>query len=163
MAADVKFTVNKATDEQALIPAAVSEELETEFVKKTKSSSIKLIPISFIVILAIIFVVVYFFNRLIISALALFCIFFPIYSIYDAIATSKALRNHDYEFFYGEVIGKTDSGNYVIRGLEECGNYVIRGLEECKISVLFGKKEYNAGDRAIVARVKDDLSIISEE
>ena len=65
MAADVKFTVKKATDEQALIPATVSEELETEFVKKTKSSSIKLIPISFIVaavILAIIFVVVYFFN-----------------------------------------------------------------------------------------------------
>ena len=155
MAADVKFTVKKAMDEQALIPASVSEDLETEFVKKTKSSSIKLIPISFIVaavILAIIFVVVYFFNRLIISALALFCIFFPIYSIYDAIATSKALKNHDYEFFYGEVIGKTDSDNYV-----------IRGLEECKISVLFGKKEYNAGDRAIVARVKDDLSIISEK
>ena len=93
MAADVKFTVNKAKDEQALIPATVSEELETKFVKKTKSFSIKLIPISFIVaavILAIIFVVVYFLNRLIISALALFCIILPIYSIYDAIATSKA-------------------------------------------------------------------------
>jgi hypothetical protein len=155
MAADVMFTVKKAMDEQTLIPATVNEELETRFVKKAKSSSIKLIPISFIVaaiILAIIFVVVYFFNRLIISALALFCIFFPIYSIYDAIATSKALKNHDYEFFYGEVIGKTDSGSYV-----------IKGLEECKISVLFGKNEYNAGDRAIVARVKDDLNIISEE
>ena len=155
MAADVKFTVKKAMDEQTLTPATVSEDLETKFVKKTKSFSIKLIPISFIVsaiILAIIFVVVYFLNRLIISAFALFCIIFPIYSIYDAIATSKALKNHDYEFFYGEVTGKTDSGNYV-----------IRGLEECKVSVLFGKKEYNAGDRAIVARVKDDLSIISEE
>ena len=155
MAADVKFTVKKATDEQALIPASVSEELETEFVKKTKSSSIKLIPISFIVsaiMLAIIFVVVYFLNRLIISALALFCIILPIYAIYDAIATSKAFKNHDYEFFYGEITGKTDSGNYV-----------VRGLEECKIGVLFGKKEYNAGDRAIIARVKDDLNIISEE
>ena len=155
MAADVKFTVKKAMDEQALTPATVSEDLETKFVKKTKSFSIKLIPISFIVsiiILAIIFVVVFFLNRLIISAFALFCIILPIYSIYDAIATSKALKNHDYEFFYGEVTGKTDSGNYV-----------IKGLEECKISVLFGKKEYNAGDRAIVARVRDDLSIISEE
>ena len=43
------------------------------------------------------------------------------------------------------------------------GNYQIKGLEEQKISVLFGKKEYNAGDRAIVARIKDDLNIISEE
>ncbi len=36
-------------------------------------------------------------------------------------------------------------------------------LEECEIGVLFGKKEYNVGDRAIVARVKDDLNIISED
>ena len=155
MAADVKFTVNKAMNEQSLIPTTVSGELESKFVKKTKSFSLKLIPISFIVaaiILAIIFVVVYFFNRLIISTLGLFCIILPIYSIYDAIATLKALKNHDYEFYYGEVTGKTDSGSYV-----------IKGLEECKISVLFGKEEYNAGDRAIVARVKDDLNIISEE
>ena len=155
MAADVKFTVNKAKDEQALIPATVSEELETKFVKKAKAFSIKLIPVSFIVsaiVLAIAFVVVYFLHRLIISVFALFCVVFPIYAIYDAIATSKALKNHDYEFFYGEITGKTDSGNYV-----------VKGLEECKIGVLFGKKEYNAGDRAIVARVKDDLNIISED
>ena len=155
MAADVKFTVKKAADEQALIPATVSEELETKFVKKAKAFSIKLIPVSFIVsaiMLAIIFVIVYFLHKLLISTLALFCIIFPIYAIYDAIATSKALKNHDYEFFYGEITGKTDSGNYV-----------VKGLEECKIGVLFGKKEYNAGDRAIIARVKDDLNIISEE
>ena len=155
MAADVKFTVNKATADQALVPATVSEELEQKFIKKAKAFSIKLIPISFIVsviMLAIIFVVVYFLHRIIISALALFCIIFPIYAIYDAFATSKAFKNHDYDFFYGEITGKTDSGHYV-----------VKGLEECKIGVLFGKKEYNAGDRAIIARVKDDLNIISEE
>lgn len=155
MAADVKFTVKKALDEQTLIPASVSEELEQEFIKKAKAFSIKLIPVSFIVaavILVIAFLVIYFLHRIIISAFALFCLVFPIYSIYDAFATSKAFKNHDYDFFYGEITGKTDSGNYV-----------VKGLEECKIGVLFGKKEYNAGDRAIIARVKDDLNIISEE
>ena len=62
------------------------------------------------------------------------------------------LYDHDYEFFSGEVVGKTDSNNYV-----------VRGLEDHKISVLFGKKEYNAGDKAIIARIKDDLNLISED
>ena len=31
MAADVKFTVNKATADQSLVPATVSEELEQKF------------------------------------------------------------------------------------------------------------------------------------
>ena len=133
MAADVKFTVKKATDDQVLIPATVSEDLEQTFVKKARAFSIKLIPVSILV-------------AAIVLALVILAV------IYDAFATSKAIKNHDYEFFYGEIIGKTDSGNYV-----------VRGLEELKIGVLFGKKEYNAGDRALVARIKDDLNIISEE
>ena len=155
MAADVKFTVKKATDDQVLIPATVSEDLEQTFVKKARAFSIKLIPVSILVaaiVLALVILAVVFLHRFVISLIAIFAVFFPIYAVYDAFATSKAIKNHDYEFFYGEIIGKTDSGNYV-----------VRGLEELKISVLFGKKEYNAGDRALVARIKDDLNIISEE
>lgn len=155
MATDVKFSVKKATEEQLLTPATVSEELEQKFIKKAKASSIKLIPISFIVaavVSVILFLLVYFLRILAISAIGLFCIVFPIYAIYDAFATSKALKNHDYEFFYGEITGKNDGGSYK-----------IRGLEEHNISVLFGKKDYNPGDMAIVARVKDDLNLISEE
>ncbi len=155
MASDVKFQVKKAVDEQALIPATISEEFEQKFIKKARSSSIKLIPISFIVaavVLAILFALVYFLRLLAISTIAILFIIFPIYSIYDAIATSKAIRNHDYEFFYGEVINKTDNGNYQ-----------IKGLGDLKISVLFGKKDYNPGDKAVVARIKDDLNLISEE
>ena len=155
MASDVKFQVKKAADEQVLIPATISEELEQKFIKKARASSIKLIPISFAVaavVLLILFLLVYFLRLLAISTIAIFCIIFPIYSICDAIATAKAIKNHDYEFFYGEVVNKTDYGNYQ-----------IKGLEDQKISVLFGKKEYNAGDKAIVARIKDDLNLISEE
>lgn len=155
MAADVKFSINKAVADQALIPAAVSEDLEQNFIKKAKSASVKLIPVSFIVsaiVIVILFLLVYFLRLIAISTIALLCIIFPIYAIYDAFATSKAIKNHDYDFFYGEVIGKTDSGNYQ-----------IKGLEEHKIAVLFGKKEYNAGERVIVARIKDDLNLISEE
>lgn len=154
MAADVKFSINKAAADQFLTPATISEELEKKFLKKAKSSSITTIPVSFLVsaiVLGILFVLVYFLKRVFISIMAIFCVFFPIYAIYDAIATAKAIKKHDYEFFYGEVTGKTDKG------------YQIRGLEEHNISPMLGKKDYNAGDKVIVARIKDDLNLISEE
>ena len=155
MAADVKFSVKKALDEQDLIPTNVSEELEKKFIKKARSSSIKLIPISFIaaaIVVVIIFLLIYFLKLLAISTIGILFVIFPIYAIYDAFATSKAIKNHDYEFFYGEIAVKTDAGNYI-----------IKGLEEHKISPLLGKKDYNAGDKAVVARIKDELSLIAEE
>ncbi|MBO7634550.1 MAG: hypothetical protein J6S72_09280, partial [Lachnospiraceae bacterium] len=60
-------------------------------------------------------------------------------------------KNQDYEFLSGEVVGKTDNGNYK-----------VRGLEEQNISVFIGKKDYNPGERVIVARLNDELSIIAE-
>lgn len=155
MAADVRFTVKKAVDEQALVPANINDDLEKKFIKKSRSSSIKLIPVSLLVaaiVIVIMFLLIYFLRLVAISTIGFLCVIFPIYAVYDAFATSKALKNHDYEFFYGEVVGKTDNGNYQ-----------IRGLGELKISTLFGKKEYYAGDRAIVARLKDELHLISEE
>ena len=154
MASDVKFSVKDAAQKQFLIPATVSEELEQKFIKKAKSSSIKLIPVSILVaaiVLVIIFLLVYFLKIFAISTIALLCIIFPIYAVVDAFSTSKALKNHDYEFFYGEIVGKNSDDSYQ-----------IRGLEEHKIHPLFGKKDYNPGEKAIVARVKDDLSLISE-
>ena len=155
MASDVKFTVNKLTGDQVLIPATISEDLEQRFLKKAKSSSIKLIPVSFIVatiVIVIAFLLIYFLKILAISTLGLISIVFPIYAIYDAFATSKAIKNHDYEFLYGVIVGKADDGSYH-----------VRGLEDHKISPLLGKKDYSAGDTAIIARIKDDLNLISEE
>ena len=155
MAADAKFAIKDAVGKQLLSPVTVSEELEQKFVKKARSSSIKLVPISIIVsvvILTIAVLLVIFLNRVVFSAIGIIAVFFPFYAIYDMFATGKALKNHDYEFLTGEVIGKTDNGNYIIRGLE--------GLP---IAIMFGKKEYNPGETAIVARVKDDLNLISEE
>ena len=155
MAAEVKFTVKKASDEQLLTPVTISEEFEQKYIKKVRSSSIKLIPVSIIVsavVLGIIFLLVYFLNIIAISTVGLLCIIFPIFAIVDAFSTSKAIKTHDYEFFYGEVVGKDDNGNYQ-----------IKGLEAFKASPLMGNKDYYPGDKAIVARIKDDLNIISEE
>ena len=94
MASDVKFQVKKATDEQVLIPATISEELEQKFVKKARSSSIKLIPISFIVaavVLTILFLLVYFLKLLAISTIALFCIIFDMFCLSSTLSVSSGL------------------------------------------------------------------------
>ena len=154
MAVDFKSAVQNAVSEQKLVPITVSEELEQKFLKKVRSSSIKLIPVSFIVAAIaglVLFLLVYFLRIIAISALAFFCIIFPIYAVYDAIATSKAIKKHDYEFFHGEIVGKADN------------SYIVKGLEDQKASILFGKDFYTNGDKAIVARIKDDLNLISED
>ena len=135
--------------------ATVSEDFEQKYIKKVRASSIKLIPVSFIVsavVLGIIFLLVYFLNIIAISTIGLLCIIFPIFAIVDAFATAKAIKKHDYEFFYGEITGKDDNGNYF-----------VKGLGDLKISPLLGRKDYNPGERALVARIKDDLNLLSEE
>lgn len=154
MASDVKFSVKDALNKQFLTPATVSEELQEKFLKKSRSSSWKLLPVSIIVsavVLVILILIIVFLRFFIVSALGLFCIFFPIFAVYNIFATAKAIKNHDYEFLYGEIVGKTDSG------------YQVRGLEAHGIQPFIGKKEYNPGDRVIVARLNDDLNIIFEE
>ena len=154
MAADVKFTIKDMVGKQVLAPVTVSEELEKEFIKKSRSSSWKLLPVSIIVsvlVLTVIILLVYFLRLFIISTLALIAIAFPIFAVYNVFATAKAIRNEDYEFVTGEIVGKTDSG------------YQVRGLEEHNINPLIGKKEYDPGEKVIIARLNDELSIIAEK
>ena len=154
MAADVKFAVKDAVSKECLTPVTVSEELQQEFIKKFRSASWKLLPVSIIVsaiVTVILILLIYFLRFFVISFLGIMCIAFPIFAVYNIFATAKAIKNQDYEFLSGEVVGKTDNGNYK-----------VRGLEEQNISVFIGKKDYNPGERVIVARLNDELNIIAE-
>ncbi|MCR4688480.1 MAG: hypothetical protein K5745_02905 [Saccharofermentans sp.] len=153
MATDVKFAIKDAVNKQVLTPVTVSDELRELFLKKARAESWKLLPISIvvsIVVIVIIYLLIHFLRFLVVSLFGLICIILPIYAVYNLFATAKAIKNEDYEFLSGEVIGKTDSG------------YQIRGLEGQNIGVLIGKKEYGPGDKVIVARLNDDLNLISE-
>ncbi|MCR5594122.1 MAG: hypothetical protein K6F79_10300 [Saccharofermentans sp.] len=153
MATDVKFAMKDSIQKQVLAPVTVSEELRDSFLKKSRSSSWKLLPVSIIVsavVIALIVLIIHFFERFVISAVGLIAVFFPIFAVYNIISTAKAIKNQDYEFVSGQIVGKTDSG------------YQVRGLEGHNISPFIGKKEYNPGEQVIVARLNDDLSLISE-
>lgn len=154
MASDVKFMMKDSVQKQVLTPVTVSDELKDTFLKKSRSASWKLLPISIIVsvvVLAIVFVIIYFLNRLLISTIGLLAVFFPFFAVYNIFATAKAIKNQDYEFVSGQITGKTDSG------------YQVKGLEGHNISPFIGKKEYGPGETVIVARLNDDLNLISED
>ena len=154
MASNVKFSVKDAVNNQYLTPVSVSEELQQEFIKKSRSSSWKLLPVSIIVsaiALVILFLLVYFLKLFVVSTLGLLCVVFPIFAVVNIFSTAKAIKNQDYEFFSGEVVGKTDNGNYK-----------VRGIEELAVPAFIGKKDYNPGERVIVARLNDELNLISE-
>lgn len=153
MAADVKFSVKAAVENQALVNVTVSEELEKRFIKKSRSAAWKLIPASIVVsviVIAIIVLLAHFLRRIFFSLAAILFIFFPIYAVYNVFATYKAIKNHDYEFLSGTVNGKNEHG------------YQVSGLEGHDISPFIGRKEYGPGERVIVARLNDELNIISE-
>ena len=63
MASDVKFSVKDAVSKQDLTPVTVSEELQQEFIKKSRSASWKLLPVSIIVsavVIVVLFLLIYF-------------------------------------------------------------------------------------------------------
>ena len=136
MAADVKFSVKAAVENQALVNVTVSEDLEQRFIN--------------VIVIAIIVLLAHFLRRIFFSLAAILIIFFPIYAVYNVFATYKAIKNHDYEFLSGTVNGKNEHG------------YQVSGLEGHDISPFIGKKEYGPGERVIVARLNDELNLISE-
>lgn len=154
MASDVKFSVKDGIGKQLFAPVTVSEELQARFLKKSRSTAIILIPISIVVCALVIgfsALIIYFFNRIFISIVMLGILAYPAFAVYNLITTFKAIKNHDYEFFSGQIVGKNDKG------------YVVRGLEGHNISVMFGKEDYNPGEFAIIARLGDDLDLVSED
>lgn len=154
MASDVKFAIKDSVQKMTLAPVTVSDELKDEFIKKSRSLSWKLLPVSIIfsaVVIAIVFAIVYFFNRLFVSVFGVVAVFMPFFAVYSIFATAKAIKNQDYEFVSGQIIGKNDNG------------YQVAGLEGHNIQPIIGKKEYNPGEQVIVARLGSDLSLISED
>ena len=79
MAADVKFSVKDAVGKQLLAPVTVSDELKDKFLKKSRSSSWKLLPVSIIVSAVIILLVVLaivFLSRFVFSLMGIIGVFF---------------------------------------------------------------------------------------
>jgi hypothetical protein len=78
------------------------------------------------------------------------CLVLPGLLVYQALAYAVAIWRRDYEFYEGEIIKEINDG------------YEIRGLKGHEIEPFIGEKNYNLGEKVIVARIEKDFYLISE-
>lgn len=160
MAADAKFTLNEALKEQLVTRTSVSEELKKRFISSQRSTALVLLPVSIVVFAVVVALLILFISVLHIFVFSIgiligviLCLLFPAFAVYNFFSTMASIRKDDIEFYRGEVTGKTDKG------------YKIRGLEELDLEYLHKMKpetEPGKGDMVLIARIKDELSLVSE-
>ena len=159
MRSDVRFQLKVALETHALTPTTVSDELKRRFLKKAGLKPWKWLPVSIIAFVVIFFILVqiklyyevYFMQVVAVGSVVItVCTVLPGVLIYQALAYAVAIGRHDYDFYEGEIIGVINDG------------YEIEGLKRHEIEPFIGKKNYNLGEKVIVARIEKDFYLISD-
>ena len=82
----------------------------------------------------------------------LIALFFPLYAIYSFVKTIVSIIKGDIGFYSGEIVNKYEDG-YVLRGV----HYHLGYIEKMK-----PEHEPLIGDRVILARLMNEISLISD-
>ena len=159
MRSDVRFQLKVALEAHALSPTAVSDELKRRFLKKAELEIWKKLPVSIIAFVVVFYILIqiklyfeeFFMPVMSIGYIVIFvCLVLPGLLVYQALAYAVAIWRRDYEFYEGEIIKEINDG------------YGIRGLKGHEIEPFIGEKNYNLGEKVIVARIEKDFYLISE-
>lgn len=151
----VKKNIDKAVSEQFLTCISVSEKTKKRFIRYKIGMAFMLVLVSFAVA-AIAACLLYF----VVSRMhhsrgtfsLLIALVFPLYAIYDFIKTIVSIIKGDIGFYSGEIVNKYEDG-YVLRGV----HYHLGYIEKMK-----PEHEPLIGDRVILARLMNEISLISE-
>ena len=151
----VKQAVDKAVSEKSLTSITVSENIKKKLIWHHIKTALILIPVSFVVG-AIAALLLYLFlgkvHTVRIFPPLIVALFFPPYSIYNFISVLITTLKGDIEFYSGECGGKYDKG-YIIKGVNVYKFGFLKKLEP--------DTEPVAGDKVILARFKDDFSLVT--
>ncbi|MCR4689334.1 MAG: SAP domain-containing protein [Saccharofermentans sp.] len=153
----VRYSVDRAVDEQFLMNVSIGEDLRKRFIRFHLRLALILIPESLLAA-AIAGVIVYVAVAIIGNIRGVFIILplllFPFYAAYNLITALIAIRKDDIEFYYGEIVNKNEKG-YFIKGVDAYRfNYIMK---------LRSGIEPGVGDRVILARFRNEFSLISEQ
>ncbi len=151
----VKKNIDKAVSEQFLTCISVSEKTKKRFIRYKIGMAFMLVIVSFAVA-AIAACLLYF----VVSRMhhsrgtfsLLIALIFPLYAIYDFIKTIVSIIKGDIGFYSGEIVNKYEDG-YVLRGV----HYHLGYIEKMK-----PENEPIIGDRVIIARLMNEISLVSE-
>ena len=157
MITDARKAVEQATEQNLLVPFIPDEETKKKFLKSQKKGALQILLGSVCLLLLAVFVVVLLVSithvivfSLRIAAILLIILLLPIYGVYNIFSVGSSIRKGDYAFYLGEVT--------VFNG----DSYIIRGLEDGQLHFAVKPQDASltAGNRVIVARLKDELSLL---
>lgn len=153
---DVKKYVEQAIQEQYISRISADEDLKKQFVSFHLRAALLLIPESLlvaaisIVILSVSIRLAYTMRG---TTFFLAGLIFPFYAVFNLFSTLRTIRKDDIEFYSVEIVNKSEKG-YSINGV----NYYKFGY----LLKMMPAVEPNPGDRVILARFKNDFSLISD-
>ena len=156
---DIRFQLKVAVDTHVLTPVTVSDELKSDFLKKVRIYPLKFLPFSIIAFLAVFYLLVmiklhyeaWFMTVLSLGVVIILAsLVSPFFLVYNIFCTTIGILRRDYEFYEGEIICIVNRG------------YEIKGLKGHVIHPLFGRHDYDIGEKVIVARIGRDFYLISE-
>lgn len=153
---DVRRCVDNAVREQHMTSMSVDEDLKKRFISYHLRFALIFIPESLLVavISAVLLITV---TRIVIvvrgGLFLLAGIFLPVYAVYNLISTIKTIRKDDIEFYSCEISNKSYKG-YLIKG--------TYGHRFGYIKKMRPESEPNIGDHVILARFKDEFSLIAD-
>lgn len=153
----VRKSVDRAVEQQFLTKISVGEDLRKRFIGWHIRFALILIPESLLASAAagaLIYAALRFLHRIRGVSLILPVLFFPIYAIYNLFSSLNTVRKDDIEFYSGEILDKNDKG------------YFIKGVDAYRFSFIKKMRpdiEPGVGDPVILARFKDEFSLIGSE
>ena len=157
MIADVKKALEQGVAQNLLQPVEPDEETKKKFFKSQKKAALYMLLGSLGLLLAAIIIsfllisvthVIVYSARIIVIILIILIL--PIYSIYNIFSVGSSIRKGDYDFYLGEVV-EFQNEKYRVRGLEN-GELIFAVKPE--------DPSLSSGNRVIVARLKDELSLL---
>lgn len=151
----VRQSVDKAVSEQFLTSITVSEDIKRKFIWHHVKTALIIIPVALFVGAAAAFLLNMFLGRVHnfrITSSLITALLFPIYGVYNLISTLITIGKNDVEFYSGEIAGKYDT-DYVVKG--------VNGYRFGYLKSLKPDTESKEGDKVIIARFKEDFSLIN--
>ena len=153
----VRSSVNKAVSDQFLTSVTVPKDMKKKLIWHHLKTALIIIPVALVVGAGAAFLLNLFLGRVhntrIFSPL-IPALFFPVYAVYNLISTLITIVKDDVEFYSGEIAGIYDS-DYVVKG--------VNGYRFGYLKSLKPDTESKEGDKVIIARFKEDFSLITDK
>ena len=153
----VRSSVNKAVSDQFLTSVTVPKDMKKKFIWHHLKTALIIIPVALFVGAAAAFLLNMFLGRVHnfrITSSLITALLFPIYGVYNLISTLITIWKDDVEFYSGEIAGKYDM-EYVVKG--------VNGYRFGYLKSLKPDTEPKEGDKVIIARFKEDFSLITDK